>query len=110
MSPDMKRRLTVFGTGVLIGSILSYFLFKYASFVEQPRTVENVEVVLTTCALEPGDVFEARCVEKRVVASQFVPPDTVTTSQMGLYVGRPVKVALTPGSAVRTVDFETRSN
>ena len=96
----------MFGAGVLIGSVLSYFLFQYAAMVERPREVRSVEVVVTACDLAPGDVFEERCAEKRVVAERFVPPDTVLSDQIGLYVGRRLEVALEKGSAVRTVDFQ----
>ncbi len=106
MSPDTKRRLLIFGTGLLVGSLLSILLFKYADFVEGPRSTEKVEVVLTRCDLAPGDVFEEKCVEKRVVAAQHTPPDVVTSDQVGLWVGRTVAVKLNSGSAVRTVDFE----
>lgn len=105
MKADTKRRFTVFGAGLFVGCILSVFLFQYASMVEGPRETENLEVVLTTCPLAPGDVLEERCIERRVVAHQFTPPDVLTTDQLGLYVGRPITVALEPGSAVRTVDF-----
>ncbi len=103
----MKRRLRLFGTGALIGLPLSIALFQYASRVqqEQPREVDNVEVVLTTCALEPGDLFEQRCVEARVVPKQFVPPDAIAFDNIASWVDKPVHVKLAPGHAVRTVDF-----
>lgn len=108
MKPDMKRRLTVFGAGFLLGLPIAIGLFQYAASVQEqhPRETHNVEVVLTTCALQPGDVFEERCVEKRVVAEQFVPPGTIAADQVGMWVGRKLAVALDPGSAVRTEDFE----
>lgn len=106
MKPATKRRLLVFGSGLLIGSALSVLLFQYADFVEGPRKAEKVEVVLTSCDLAPGDVFEEKCVQKRVVAAQHTPPNVVTADQVGLWTGKTVNVKLKSGSAVRTVDFE----
>ena len=105
MKADTKRRLKVFGAGAAIGIVLSILLFQYAAYVEGPREVTKIEVVLTTCDLEPGDTFTEECVEKRAVAEQFIPPDTIESDQLGLYVGEQVTVSLKAGSAVRTVDF-----
>ena len=110
MKADTKRRLTVFGAGVILGTPLSIGLFQYAkmSMENNPRETNNVEVVLTSCELQPGDVFEERCVQKRVIAEHFVPPDTIMADQVGLWLGKKVNVGLEPGSAVRTVDFDAR--
>ena len=105
MKEDTKQRLKIFGAGASIGVVLSILLFQYADYVEGPRRTTKVEVVLTTCDLKAGDVFEEECVEKRAVAEQFIPPDTIESKQLGLYVGEPVIVDLEKGSAVRTVDF-----
>ncbi len=106
MTSDFKRRATVFGVGLGIGTLLSILLFQYAAYVEGPRETENVEVILTTCDLKVGQVFEESCVEKRIIAHQFTPPDVVMSDQVGLYVGRKVNVAMKAGDAIRTVDFE----
>ena len=108
MNADTKRRLSVFAAGAAIGTPLAIALFQYATNLQQsaPRETNNVEVVLTTCSLKPGDVFEEKCVEKRVVADHFVPPNTIVADEVGLWVGKPLQVALEPGSAVRTVDFD----
>lgn len=102
----MKRRLSLFAAGASVGCVLSWGLFQYADYVEGPRETTKEEVVMSTCDLSAGDVFEERCIEKRAVPEQFIPPDTVRTDQMGLYIGETLKVDVASGSAVRTVDFE----
>lgn len=107
MQPDMKRRLTVFGAGVLLGIPLAVGLFQYAMDVQEskPRATNNIEVALTKCALSPGDVFEERCVEPRVIAEQFVPPNAIPVDNIASWTGKQIWVELAEGSAVRTVDF-----
>ena len=106
----MKRRLTMFGAGVVLGLPLAIGLYQYARGVQegQPRETTNLEVVLTTCALEPGDLFEERCIERRVVAQQFVPPDAVMADNVASWIDKPVHVSLSVGDAVRTVDFAAK--
>ena len=106
MDANTKRRFAIFGAGAVVGTFLSILLFQYAAYVDGPRETKKVEVVLTTCDLQKGDVFRPECVEERFVAEQFVPPHTITSDQKGLYVGETLHVGLSPGDAVRTVDFE----
>ena len=100
----------MFGAGVAIGTPLAILLFQYAMQVQEttPRETNNVEVVLTKCALQPGDVFVEKCVEKRVVAEQFVPPNAIAADNVASYLDKPIWVALEEGSAVRTVDFDKK--
>lgn len=107
MTSDTKRRLLIFGTGALIGTFLSILLFRWAGYVREnePHEAQKLEVILSSCALQPGDIFEEKCVQKRIIEYQFVPPEAVESHQVGLYVGRAVNVAVEPGSAIRTVDF-----
>lgn len=100
----------MFGVGAAIGTPLAILLFQYAMDVQEanPRETSNIEVVLTKCALKPGDVFVEDCVEKRVVAEQFVPPNAIASDNIASYLGKPLWVALDEGSAVRTVDFEKK--
>ena len=107
MNADTRRRLTVFGAGMLLGLPLAVGLFQYASKVQQetPRETDNVEVVLTKCALQPGDKFDRSCVQRRVVARHFVPPDVIAADNVESWIDRELNVALEEGSAVRTVDF-----
>lgn len=108
MDVHTKRRITVFGAGMLLGTPLAIALFSWATSVQesQPREVNNIEVVLTSCDLRPGDLFEERCVERRVVAEQFTPPDVIASDNIASWLGKPVYVELAAGSAVRTVDFQ----
>lgn len=105
----MKRRLTLYGAGFALGLPIAIALFQYASMVQKttPRETRSVEVVMTKCALKDGDVFKPECVEKRVVAEQFVPPDVIPADQVGLWTGKTIHAKLEVGSAVRTVDFQT---
>ena len=108
MTSDTRRRLLIFGTGAMIGTLLSILLFRWSGYVREnePRESEQLEVILSSCQLAPGDIFAESCVQKRVIEYQFVPPDAVQSHELGLFVGRAVNVAIEPGSAVRTVDFE----
>lgn len=108
MDRQTKRRVTVFGAGMLLGTPIAIALFYWAASVQesQPRKTNNVEVVLTKCDLQPGDLFEERCIERRVVAEQFVPPDVIPADNIASWVNQPIHVELAAGSAVRTVDFQ----
>lgn len=111
MDADTKRRVTVFGTGVLLGLPLAIGLYQYAANEREnrPRETTNVEVVLTSCALAPGDVFEEKCVERRVIAEHLVPPDVIVADNVASWTGKPIQVELTAGQAVRTVDFDKQA-
>jgi len=106
LSDDMKHRLTVYGAGFAVGTVLSVLLFQYADIVEsQPHEVEKLDVVLTRCDVHPGEAFERRCAEVRTVAYQFVPPGALQKKDLSWHIGRTFDVALDAGDVIRTADF-----
>lgn len=107
MTADFKRRLSIFGTGLVIGTIASVILFQFWDSGEPADTAKKVDVVLSTCDIASGEVFEKECAEiRKDVAVHFVPPDILYAKELDWHIGKTLRVDVAKGDAIRTVDFE----
>lgn len=107
LTPELKRRLAIFGGGAMIGTVFAIALFQWATSNDVSITPERpIRVVMSTCDLEAGDTVTAECVEEKVVESRFAPPQTLEADDLDWHLGRKVEVDVPKGSAFRTVDFE----
>ncbi len=105
-----SKRLRIFLTGVVLGTLVSMVVFQYwqANRDETPAggTTERSDVVMSTCEMKKGDKLTKECTEiRKEVASQFVPPDTLLSKDLDWHIGKTLAVDIKKGNALRTVDF-----
>jgi hypothetical protein len=111
LTPEMQRRIAIFGAGALIGTVFAIALFQWATTNEVTVIPDReVTVVMSTCDLKAGDTLTADCVEERTVKSRLAPPQTLMAADLDWHVGRKLDVAVPKGSAFRMVDFEPRKD
>lgn len=106
LTPEMKRRIAIFGTGALIGTVFAVALFQWAGSNDVSIAPDRkVTVVMSKCDLKRGDLLTADCAELKTVASRLAPPQTLMESDLDWHIGRELEVSVDQGSVFRTVDF-----
>ena len=105
VNSDLKRRMLIFGTGVMLGGVMSIYLLRYAAENQESAPLETIHVAISTCDLKAGDLFEERCAEKREVETRLTPPDVLLMKRTPLYVGKELATGVPVGNAFRVVDF-----
>jgi hypothetical protein len=106
MTSEMKRRLSIFGAGAMIGTVFAIALFQWATKNEMKVVTDReVTVIMSTCDLVKGDTLTAECAEERTVKSRFAPPQTLMAADLDWHLGKTLDAPVPKGSAFRMVDF-----